>query len=360
MTNKKDDKVHVLMCGSKLNVKGGMVTVTNNYLTFNQWEKYQISYIPTHVERNKVIVSLYFLGSLIRIVPILVFQDIDIIHMHTAERGSFYRKSILARIGKQFGAKVIMHHHAAYFDEFYQGLTGHRKMLVDRTLDLVDVNLVLSKKLVPMIRNKAPHASVEVLYNATETQEKNPYSLHAKTVLFLGRLGVRKGVYDLIEAIKQLDSIIDPEITFALCGDGEVQDVQQRIASLHLEHRISHLGWVGKKDKEKILLKTMIHVLPSYNEGLPMSILETMSYGIPNISTNIASIPEVILHNKNGLILEAGDIRELSKHLLVLISDSELRKKFSDASYNLVKERHSLESNIQKLKGIYDQVLKYS
>ena len=72
----------------------------------------------------------------------------------------------------------------------------------------------------------------------------------------------------------------------------------------------------------------MLHVLPSYREGLPMSILETMGQGIPNISTRIASIPEVIQDGENGFLITLGDVEALQNRILKLVSEDRLRRNF--------------------------------
>ena len=90
-------KVKILMCGSKLNVKGGMVSVIKNYLSYNEWENIEIKYVPTHIEGKKVVVALFFAISFVKVIFTAIFGHYDLIYLHTAERGSFYRKSILVR-----------------------------------------------------------------------------------------------------------------------------------------------------------------------------------------------------------------------------------------------------------------------
>lgn len=348
---------NIIMHCSTLDTKGGMVSVTKNYLNYPSWGDYRIKFIPTHFDTNKYFVIAYFAIRYFQIVFSIIFRHYDVAHLHTAERGSFWRKNILLKTYHKFGVKVVMHHHAAEFEEFYASSSQKQKAKIQRALAEADVNIVLSERLIPMIKDKEPKAKVEVLYNAVQTFPKNPYNADANGVLFLGRLGNRKGTFDLLNAIKLLDEKIPREIKFYLCGDGEIEHVKERVSALNIAHRISHIGWIDGAQKEAILQNTMINVLPSYNEGLPMTILETMARGIPNISTRIASIPEVIKNGENGFMITPGDVESLATYIERLVCDSTLRRDFSNASYELVTKNFSLDANIEKLKNIYNSVV---
>lgn len=350
-------KTNILMCCSDLTVKGGMVSVVKNYLGYDNWDNFNIIYIPTHIEKNKLLVLLYFVQAYFRILFGAIFHKYEVAYLHTAERGSFFRKAILVRTLRCFGIKTIMHHHAAEFEPFYEALSENKKKYVSRTLEMVDLNIVLSNKLVSMITSKASNARVKVLYNAVPTYSKNPYCSDAKNILFLGRLGQRKGTYDLLKAIKMLDEEMPKNIRFYLCGDGEIDKVKEMIKEYGIEHRIAHIGWIDAKQKREYMANTMINVLPSYHEGLPMSILETMAYGIPNISTNIASIPEVIRDGENGFMIEPGDIKTLAKDIKRLYLESELREKMSDNSWKELSDRFALDKHISTVKGYITEIL---
>ncbi len=344
-------KVKVLMCGSELGVRGGMVSVTKNYLGYKDWEEFDIHYIPTHTEKNKLIVALYFAVAYFRVFFTAVFGHYDILYLHTAERGSFYRKAMLVRTLRKFGIKTVMHHHAGEFELFYSGLSEKKKRYVNKTLSLADLNIVLSKRLISMITDKAPDAKVKVLYNAVHTYSENPYNKDASNILFLGRLGKRKGTYDLLDVIKRLDDRLPENIKFYLCGDGEVEEVRKKTEEYGISHRIAHIGWTVGEQKAEFMKNTMLNVLPSYNEGLPMTILETMAYGIPNISTNIASIPEVIRDGENGYMITPGDKDKLEERLYELCTDREKRNKMSEICWNDITKNFALDNHINKLKG---------
>ena len=133
--------------------------------------------------------------------------------------------------------------------------------------------------------------------------------------------------------------------------------MKKRIKELRIEHRIAHVGWVDGEQKREFMKNTILNVLPSYNEGLPMTILETMAYGIPNISTRIASIPEVITDSENGYLITPGDIEALESRLLTLIEDKMKREQFSQKSYLLIKTNLSLPYAIDSLTEIYSGLI---
>jgi len=249
-----------------------------------------------------------------------------------------------------------MHHHAAEFEEFYANLNDRMKHYVNYTLEKTNLNIVLSNRLIKMITDKAPTANVKVLYNAVETYEDNPYNPDARNILFLGRLGARKGTYDLLKVIKKLDPLLPADVKFYLCGDGEIDNVKKLITEYGIVHRIAHVGWINSEQKKEYFADTMINVLPSYNEGLPMSILETMAYGIPNISTGIASIPEVISDGKNGFMIAPGDIRALADNILKLVNDDEMRIKLSQQSWHDITAKFKLDTQITSLKSYISEI----
>lgn len=350
-------KTRVLMCCSDLSVKGGMVSVVKNYLAYENWEDYEIVYVPTHIEKNKFFLMAFFAFSYIKIICLALFGRIDIAHLHTAERGSFFRKAILVRTLHKFGVKTIMHHHAAEFEEFYNNLNDKRKKYVCETLELADMNIVLSQSLISMIRDKAPMAKIQVLYNAVDTYESNPYNENAVNCMFLGRLGERKGTYDLLEVIQQLDHQLPDDIQFFLCGDGEIEEVRRKIEHLGIAHRICHVGWIDGEQKSRFFKNTAINILPSYHEGLPMTILETMAYGIPNVATNIASVPEVIRDGENGFLVEPGDINALADCIKKLCLEQELRREMSKKAYQLISDQFALKTHVAGLISLYNDLL---
>lgn len=278
---------------------------------------------------------------------------IDLVHLHTAERGSFWRKAMVAGRARKYGVPVILHHHAAEFEQFYASLDQKRKDHVGQVMESADLNIVLSETVCKTMLTHFPSARFEVLYNAVPTCAKNVYEPSNRNVIFMGRIGERKGTFDLIRAFSFIAGDIDPDIRLVLCGDGEVERARSLISELGLVGRAECRGWVDPDERVSVLHSAAVNVLPSYNEGLPMSILEAMSFGVPTISTPIAAIPEVISEGETGMLVDPGDVDALAAKLKVLLYDAPLRSRMSTKSFALVNERFSLGPNIGRLKELY-------
>ena len=324
-----EKRIRVLMCGSDIRtVKGGMVTVEKNYLEYPGWKKAEITFIPTHTEGNPLKKCLCFAGGWRKVLGCLIRRRANILHLHMAERGSFYRKAWLLKLGHWFGVPVVIHHHGAEFEDFYGTLSEKKKQYVKEILEEADLNLVLSERLKQELLQKAPLAKTEVLHNAVPVPDRIPDRTNVDRILMLGAQGKRKGSYDLLEAVAAIDKKLPKTIKVWMCGDENVAGVKQRVEELGLQNRIEHVGWIAGAEREECLRRAMLHVLPSYREGLPMSILETMGQGIPNISTRIASIPEVIQDGENGFLITPGDVEALQNRILkpLIISKTRIRQ----------------------------------
>lgn len=343
----------VLMVGSDLSVKGGIVSVIRNYLSYDAWNHVDLSFVPTHIEGSPWKKAWFFFKSFWKIRKLLNTHLYDVVHIHVSERGSFTRKSIVLRMAKRKHCKVILHHHGAEFLDFYQQSSAGKKKRIRRILAEADLNLVLSRRLVPIYQEISPDAQIECLYNTVRTPEENQYNPDAREFTMLGRLAERKGTFALLDTIKMIDSTLARDVKFNLCGDGDLDLVKERIKTLQIEHRIAHLGWAEGNTKDEILRRTMAHVLFSYNEGLPMAILETMGCGIVNIATCIAAIPEVITDRETGFLVEPGDKDKLAEVLMEVSNNASERSRISANSFDFIAKAFSLEAGIRRLEQIY-------
>lgn len=348
----------VLMVGVDKSTKGGMWTVVRNYLNDKEFCKNtNLKYIPTSITGSIAKRLLFNLIAIIRIFFYTVFNSYDILHVHMSEKGSVYRKGIIINIAKLRKAKIIIHMHGAELEKWYITLSQKQQIKVKHIINKADKILILGNYWKEFIGSLiSDNSKIEVLYNAVKVANKNNYNLLSNNLLFLGVVGKRKGIYDLIEAMKIIKQNKLCKCKLLIYGPDNTTGINDIINENAMNDYIEYKGWLDNKDKIKVLSNTGINILPSYNEGLPMTILETMAHGIPNISTNIAAIPEV-LNNENGIIIEPGIPEILANKIAELINDNKARKEKSEKSYKLIKKVFSIEQHIKKVETIYKELI---
>src|SRR5262249_1385971 len=138
-------------------------------------------------------------------------------------------------------------------------------------------------------------------------------------ITFLGKVGPNKGTRQLIEALATLADRSD--WTAMICGNGAVDAGRGLANRLGIADRTIFPGWLDAKATADQLRRTDVFVLPSFSEGLPMAILEAFAWGIAVVATPVGSIPEVIEHERNGLIVPVGDVQALAQAIRRLVQD---------------------------------------
>lgn len=352
----------VLMIGVDKTSVGGMWTVVQNYLTNAEFcRETNLRYIPTVVNSSVPVKILFFVVRYIQIILTIIFRRIDIVHIHMAERTSVYREGLVSVTAKALGCKVIVHMHGANIETWYNSQDDKRKKTIGKLIGSADKIIVLGENWKPfmqrVVNDKDGH-KVVVVYNAVDVPSNNFYNQKSNHLIFLGLLIKRKGIYDLLNAFKAALSKIPSNIELDLYGSlKEEDDVLSYIDRSNLQGRVNYKGWLPKDKQPEVFKDTLINILPSYNEGLPMSILETMAYGIPNISTNIAAIPELIKDQVNGFLIKPGDVDSLSECIIKICNNEIDLSLLSGNAYDTVKKSFSLPKHINNVLSLYESLL---
>lgn len=322
-------KIKVLMLGDSLTKQGGIVTVEKLMLEQAPPE-IQIHHIGTVVDGSSVQKILVFAIALCQFILKLISTEVDIVHIHVAERGSAFRKAIITFIAKSvFRKPVILHSHSPEFRLFYQKLPEWIKHWLLLIFSKCDRFIALSESWKNFYINDfgLKTEQVLVLANPIKLPEQIPLRVHSKQVCFvcLGRIGQRKGTFDLIKAFAMLPNYARTQASLILAGDGEIEKASKLVENMNIVDCVSIVGWVDSEQRDALLAKADVFVLASYNEGLPLALLEAMGWSLPAIATPVGGIPDIIAQNQNGLLVNPGDIKQLSKAMLSLIQNENLR-----------------------------------
>ena len=345
----------ILMIGPGRDVKGGISTVVNSYYELGIEKDTKIKYIPTMEDGSqikKLLVAAKAYMEFCRSV-----KKYDIVHVHMAAQASFDRKSLFIKKAKKAGTKVIIHSHAADFNKyFFEECDDANRKKIKEIFALADKVVVLSEEWADFFgKNVCDPAKVSVIYNGVILHEtsKNDYENH--NVLMLGRLGKRKGTYDLLKAIPAVLKEV-PDAMFYLGGDGDIEGCKAIAVKEGIQNHIKFLGWIKGTEKEKLLDKCSVFTLPSYYEGMPMSVLEAMSYGLATVSTNAGGIPQIIDNGMDGYRVEAGNIEELGQCIITLLKNPESKKIMGYRAVEKIKNKFDVRVSYKKLLHIYQEV----
>lgn len=334
---------------------GGVIETYSNYFsTFN----FVSSYKP---QKNKILIIPYFLLSCLRLIWMLSTRTaIKIVHIHGAAKGSLMRKYILFYLSKYlFGKKVIYHSHGSELAVFYNVSRPIIRNRIKFLFEHVDEIICLSKQWADFFQLNFKIKKLVILENIVEEQQLSlKERSHSWPImfLFLGAIGKRKGIFDLLDGIAAHKDELLGKCILTIGGNGEEQKLKEFIEKNGLSQIVDFKGWVTGMQKAALLAACDVYILPSYNEGLPLSILEAMSYGKAIISTNVGGIPEVVKDNVNGYVINPGDKQAIVNSLLKFISQPELLKEMGNASIEIVHPYYS-KNVIEKLNLIYKDLL---
>ena len=178
-------------------------------------------------------------------------------------------------------------------------------------------------------------------------------SPQAPRLVCVGRLCEQKGQLLLVEAARHLAEQ-GQSFTLVFAGDGELRgEIEMLVKRYNLERTIRITGWIsGEQVREEILASRAL-VLPSFAEGLPVSIMEAMALCRPIISTYVAGIPELVRSGTEGWLVPAGDVAALVEAMRsCLNAPVSLLERMGRAARERVLERHDIDVEAAKLAAL--------
>jgi glycosyltransferase involved in cell wall biosynthesis len=356
----------ILMVGPGLNVKkgGGISSVVRTYLNSSLTKKYNIIYIHTMVEGTKM--KSFFIGikGLLRIIYLLLTQSVELVHIHTSSGWSFRRKAFVLLLAKIFRKKTILHLHSGGFEIFYneENRTLGKK-IIRKVFNSASCIITLSSSWKKFVREITLNKSIRILNNPVDfyriyrqigdiNETKKPGNL----IFFMGEIKPGKGVYDIVKAFPSVAAQI-PKVKAIFAGVGEINNLNNLCEKLEVDMIVETVGWVNESRKIEFFRTAKIFVLPSYYEGVPITLLEAMSAGLPIVTTPVGGIPDVFEDGINGYLIEPGDIDALSNTIVRLLKDEKLREIIGKNNIKKVKEEFDINVVVRKLSKIYEELL---
>ena len=171
-------------------------------------------------------------------------------------------------------------------------------------------------------------------------------------LLFVGNLLERKGVKDLLSALASA-ALMDRDIHLTMAGGGPVDMYRAMSAALGIAGRVTFTGWVSQEDARALMVASDALILPAYDEGLPLVILEALASRTPVICTPVGSIPEVLENYATALFVTPGDQDGIVGAICTMIDHPELRAELSVAGAALYERLFTMEAFARSVGSLY-------
>jgi glycosyltransferase involved in cell wall biosynthesis len=259
------------------------------------------------------------LTALVRLVRGRLSGDLAGVHVNMAERLSLWRKSAVVATCRALGVPVVLHLHAAQLHHYYHGLPRLLQRLTRWVFSLPSSVVVLgaaARRFVIEELQVAPER-VDIVINGVPEPAlaRTPREPGVpKRVLFLGNLSERKGVSDLLQALARPGFDAAP-LEVVLAGGGDVAGYTAKAQALGVGGLVRFAGWCDQQQVAELMAQSDVLVLPSYDEGLPLVILEALAHGVAVVCTPVGEIPAVLSDGVNALFVDPGDIDGIAERL---------------------------------------------
>ncbi len=304
-----------------------------------------------------VISYTYSAWFFLKFIFLLLFQRFDIVHIHTVDYTSFWEKCAFILAAKCRGPGVVLHVHAARFDAFYRDSSPRVQSWIRYFLQRCDRILVLSSSWQKFFSAVIPARKVCIVPNGIDlTPFQHVAPAPQRAVLFLGEISARKGIDDFLHAIAEIQQQ-GHDFCYHIIGPGEIDRAKKMAARLGLKPHYTFWGPKTGAEKVGLLRSGSCLVLPSYAEGLPISILEAFACGLPVISTRVGGIPEMITGGENGFLLQPGDVTKMAEFIVRVMTDAPLYRRLSANNLKLAREIYDINAAARRIVRVYAQML---
>lgn len=310
-------------------------------------------------EKRGVLWFLRILKAWIKWFFLILFNRNILIHFNLAlEKPSAYRDLPLIFYAKIFKRKILIHLHGGqYLQKRPPEWINFLYIMLFTGKDKIIVLSPIEKRLV--IKNYRAE-NVEVLPNSidiadAESFSRNNYADQSVNLLYIGRLVREKGLDYIFDALRLLVKR-DVSFRFYIAGSGPEKNYYVDKFSREFGSQFSYMGIVKGDEKNDLFKLSHIFLLPSFYEGLPISLLECMSFGIVPIVTNVGSVEYAVTDSQNGFFVGQRSADEIAEKVEKLTNDRVLLEQMSRSAFNTIRNKFHPSAYIGKLNEIYQEI----
>jgi len=318
------------------------------------------------------------LAALWRVLRILIREKPDIVHTHTAKAGAVGRLAVLLyRVLFPFSSKPVNVFHTYHGHVFHSYFSGWKTLLyrgIEKALGLFTTRIItlsetLKKELVGF--DIAPESKITVIplgIDLSPFLELENLRGHLRSELkandetflvgIVGRLVPIKGhsvFFQAAKIVSDMPEFHDKNIQFLVVGDGTLREtLESQVRELGITDRAVFLGF--RTDLNVIYADLDLLVLSSFNEGTPVSVIESLCSGVPVVSSSVGGVPDLIRDGENGLLVPPADAGKLAEAIASVMKDTDLRKKLGENGKSSVYPDYHYTHLVDRLGRFYESL----
>lgn len=357
----------VLVSGRTLEseMKSEETGALNEDIQILQSENIEFIQCPSLVRKVSLIKDI---RALIYIVRIIRKHKPQIVHTHTSKAG------LLGRLAaKLCRVPIILHTpHGHVFFGYFGPIQSRLFIFLEKWASLITdkiVTLTDREKRDHIMLKVAKEDKFSVIFSGVDLRKFKEISLPRKQELkqklgipersfivgTVGRLVPVKGHEYFIEAAQYI-LLEHPDTYFIIVGDGPLkEDLEMKAQNFGIGNNILFLGW--REDIDVILSLFDIFVLSSLNEGMGRVLVEAMALGKPIVASDVGGIPDLVIHNKNGLLVRPKKSKELADSIQILMENEKKREELGNEG-KIIASKYSSDNMVTQIICLYHELLR--
>ncbi|ASO04885.1 N-acetyl-alpha-D-glucosaminyl L-malate synthase [Arenibacter algicola] len=319
-------------------------------------------YGKSKLSKFNILNIFYFLKQYVFLIYQVLKHKPDVVHYSINSNWSLEKSLLFLNTAKIFGAnKAIGHLHGGAFDVFMDNMNTFRKKVSLALFSNLDLVIVASSFWKDYLNRNGVNSRIEIVNNPIDLKyisRINNISNNNRNenFLFIGSLGKRKGVYDIIEVCRTNIG----EFKIDLIGSEDKTNDLRKISSLIQENKLeSKINLIISEklsliDKVRFFTENRVFLFPSHNENFPLVIIEAACAGIPIITTPVGAVPEFFTHLKNIYFIEPGNIEEIIGAIRFMQTNEVERDRLGKAARHTYETKLSDKIVMSQLKNVYN------
>ncbi len=314
---------------------------------------------------------IFFIFKLLKKTIFIVRKyNIDLIHTSTP-----LLSMLLFLIRNCLKRPLIASNFSYFLNRWQKILNSYFKAKLFETIELISYKLPysclvsVSPKFIELVRRYGITTPIVHIPNAVDFEIFNPYIDSKNTreqylpsdgkylISFIGRLVPQKGIDVLVKAIPHVNSFVK-NCMYLIVGEGTYREKLENIAKKLSIKNIAFTGMIQYSKIPELISASDIIILPSLGaEGSPRVLLETMACGKPVIATKIRGIKEQVIDGKTGVLVEEGNVHQLTEAVISLLRNKQNREEIGKNAYEFVKDKFAWTHVGNETLKIYRQVI---